>query len=803
MVSNSDGSIILSVKIDTAGAKNELEKLRSGLSSGSNGMNSFKNSTSKVTVALGAFAKAVGIAFSVAQIAKFSNEASKSAMQQESSILRIAQIYGEAGNKVQEFVDKSSAALGMSKVEAYKAAASYGNLFSSFADSADNAQLTNQMLQTTAVIASKTGRTFDEVFTKIQSGIFGNTRAIDDLGVYVNQATLQYTQAFQTIADGRAWANLTGNEQKQILTLAILEQAQARYGNTVLQSTALVQSQYNAAFADFKATWGQVVNMILVPILKTLTLIFQYATIVLRVLFGLGKKQPKIDTKVYGGLASNINNVSNAQDGMTKSTKNLSKATKELNKELAGFDTAMILYNKETFDSAGGAGGAGGGVGGVGGGVSPIEGLGEIEPIIDEETQEKLERFEKWLTEHKDEIIEIAKIIALIAAIAGLIKIIGTLLGWFKKKDEGLTAQTKKTQEEESAVSSLSPAYALAAGAVAAFIPQLAGASEESGELAGATDLVTAATGELAPSVDGVTSSLGFLIPQLLGTEERATAVTPTLQGVTAATNGVTAAVMNATSATENAGKVTDVVMPAIATTTETATKSAKGNVGKYTTFVEDSFKTYHDAVTGNQVAVADTIGNTTHDALQSAGDNTVSFLNATSGGFSTWASNVSKNIVAINTLVGVTFVGALASAWASFKSFVKATGGKIKGFFQEHKAAIAGAAIAAGITIGAIALAPYTGGASLAFTPLAEGAVLPPNKPFLAMVGDQKKGTNIEAPLDTIVQAMNIALANNNNVSSGNTEVVLEIDGREFGRAVVEQGNKENRRIGTRLVLV
>ena len=37
----------------------------------------------------------------------------------------------------------------------------------------------------------------------------------------------------------------------------------------------------------------------------------------------------------------------------------------------------------------------------------------------------------------------------------------------------------------------------------------------------------------------------------------------------------------------------------------------------------------------------------------------------------------------------------------------------------------------------------------------LAEGAVLPPNKPFLAMVGDQTKGTNIEAPLSTIEQAV------------------------------------------------
>lgn len=37
----------------------------------------------------------------------------------------------------------------------------------------------------------------------------------------------------------------------------------------------------------------------------------------------------------------------------------------------------------------------------------------------------------------------------------------------------------------------------------------------------------------------------------------------------------------------------------------------------------------------------------------------------------------------------------------------------------------------------------------------LATGAVLPANKPFLSIVGDQKHGTNIEAPLDTIKQAV------------------------------------------------
>lgn len=42
----------------------------------------------------------------------------------------------------------------------------------------------------------------------------------------------------------------------------------------------------------------------------------------------------------------------------------------------------------------------------------------------------------------------------------------------------------------------------------------------------------------------------------------------------------------------------------------------------------------------------------------------------------------------------------------------------------------------------------------------LAQGAVLPANKPFLAMVGDQKHGTNVEAPLSTIQEAVAAVMA-------------------------------------------
>lgn len=46
----------------------------------------------------------------------------------------------------------------------------------------------------------------------------------------------------------------------------------------------------------------------------------------------------------------------------------------------------------------------------------------------------------------------------------------------------------------------------------------------------------------------------------------------------------------------------------------------------------------------------------------------------------------------------------------------------------------------------------------------LAEGAVIPPNKEFMAVLGDQSHGTNIEAPLDTIKQAVAEVIGYNNN---------------------------------------
>ena len=81
----------------------------------------------------------------------------------------------------------------------------------------------------------------------------------------------------------------------------------------------------------------------------------------------------------------------------------------------------------------------------------------------------------------------------------------------------------------------------------------------------------------------------------------------------------------------------------------------------------------------------------------------------------------------------------------------------------------------------------------------LASGAVIPPNREFLAVLGDQKSGTNIETPLETMLQAFRQAL-NENGGSGRSITVVLEMDKREFARAVYKANNDETQRVGVKL---
>ena len=79
----------------------------------------------------------------------------------------------------------------------------------------------------------------------------------------------------------------------------------------------------------------------------------------------------------------------------------------------------------------------------------------------------------------------------------------------------------------------------------------------------------------------------------------------------------------------------------------------------------------------------------------------------------------------------------------------------------------------------------------------LAQGAVLPANKPFLAVVGDQKNGTNIEAPLDTIKQALAEVLQDTGRGSDRPLQIVIKVGSDTLGVAAVKSINELTRQTG------
>ena len=79
----------------------------------------------------------------------------------------------------------------------------------------------------------------------------------------------------------------------------------------------------------------------------------------------------------------------------------------------------------------------------------------------------------------------------------------------------------------------------------------------------------------------------------------------------------------------------------------------------------------------------------------------------------------------------------------------------------------------------------------------LATGAVIPPNKEFMAVLGDQKHGTNIETPLATMIDAFKTALSDMGGTSSNNQQVVLNLNGETFARLFIPSMMGEMNRQG------
>ncbi|MCG9868504.1 hypothetical protein MDL80_07030 [Streptococcus suis] len=370
-----------------------------------------------MATALGKLAKITALAYLGKKMLDLGMYSTQMALEVSASVNQIKRQMGESSQAFLKWIDSNANAMNMSVGEATKYGAVYSNLFSNFIkDSNKLSAYTGKMLQTSAVIAQGSGRTMTDVMERIRSGLLGNTEAIEDLGINVNVAMIESTNAFKHFANGQSWQQLDYNTQQQIRLMAILEQATAKYGNTLQQSVNGRISLFKSLLSDAALNIGNAMLPIInamMPVLNSFAMVLKNVTAKLAEFIGLMfNKKANVKNSAVGNLAQGAQNANDAvgglgdamdgvddvsggtADNLDDTAKSAKKAAKEL-LGLAGFDEITTL-NLNKDDSAGaGNGSGGGGKGSKGGGSgSGADILPEIE-LTDMDNQFK-SIFDGW-----------------------------------------------------------------------------------------------------------------------------------------------------------------------------------------------------------------------------------------------------------------------------------------------------------------------------------------------------------------------------------------------------------------------
>ena len=364
-----------------------------------------KNATAKVREqsnsigsAFGKLAKFAGFAILGKKLLDVGMYSAQTALEVSAAMNQIKRQMGESSQSFLKWVNNNANAMNMGVGEATKYGAVYSNLFSGFIkDTNKLSAYTAKMLQTSAVIAEGSGRSITDVMERIRSGLLGNTEAIEDLGINVNVAMIESTEAFKKFANGQSWQQLDYQTQQQIRLMAILEQATAKYGDTLSNSVNGSISLFKSLMKDSALNLGNamlpIINAIM-PVLNSFAMVLKNVTAKLAEFIALMfNKKATVKDGVGGAVGDMGNAMKDAAggagdladavddagdsagglaDNLGDSAKNAKKAAKEL-LGLMGFDEINILQKPKDDDAGGSGGGGGKGGKGKGGGGGPFK----------------------------------------------------------------------------------------------------------------------------------------------------------------------------------------------------------------------------------------------------------------------------------------------------------------------------------------------------------------------------------------------------------------------------------------------
>lgn len=338
-----DGSIMIETKVDTAG----LQK----------GMKSVNQQAKTMKSSFAGIGKAVVAAFAVKVLYDFGKQAVNlaSQLQEVQNVVDVA--FGDMADKVEEFAKTSIETMGISELTAKRTASTYMAMGKGMGLAAQDAfNMSLGLTQLSADMASFYNISQERADIALKAVYTGETEVLKQYGIVMTEVNLQQYALSQGIT-------------KSLDSMNQQEKTMLRY-NYVLQQTQLAQGDFARTSNSWSnqtrilsENWKQFMTIIGNGLIKVLT---PLVTVLNAIVSGLVNFANAIAT-VFGGQKVEAQETAEAIGGSVENQEALTDATKKTNKEAkkteASFDEIQKLQSQTAASGGVGAGaGAGGGL---------------------------------------------------------------------------------------------------------------------------------------------------------------------------------------------------------------------------------------------------------------------------------------------------------------------------------------------------------------------------------------------------------------------------------------------------------
>lgn len=340
-MAKSDGSVIIDTRMDTSGF--------------GKGVKSMKNQVNGLTSAVNKLGVAIGTAFAVKKIIQFGKEAIElgSDLQEVQNVVDVT--FTTMSDKVNEFAQGAAEAAGLSETMAKKYVGTFGAMAKAFGFAEGEAfNMSTSLTQLAGDVASFYNITQDEAYTKLKSVFTGETETLKDLGVVMTQNALDsYAMAE---GYGKTTKQMSEQEKVALRYSFVLDQLSAAQGDFVRTSDSWANQTriLSLNFNSFKANIGQALINIFTPFLKILNQIVSKMAELSKHFVAFSEMLVGKSTSGGGGSPGDaLGEITGGYEDITDATEEATKAQK---KYLSGLDEIRTYTPQQSKATTGGGG---------------------------------------------------------------------------------------------------------------------------------------------------------------------------------------------------------------------------------------------------------------------------------------------------------------------------------------------------------------------------------------------------------------------------------------------------------------